>query len=109
MCGINGVYNYLNRSINIRLIVEKINKIQFLRGPDDNGLWQSNCKKLCLGHTRLSIIDLTKNAHQPFISKDEKYIITFNGEIYNYKELKNELIKKNVYFKSNSDTDGTES
>ena len=105
MCGINGVYNYLNRSINIRLIVEKINKIQFLRGPDDNGLWQSNCKKLCLGHTRLSIIDLTKNAHQPFISKDEKYIITFNGEIYNYKELKNELIKKNVYFKSNSDTE----
>ena len=83
MCGINGVFNYFNKSKNIEQIVEKINKIQFSRGPDDNGIWQSNCNKICFGHTRLSIIDLTKNAQQPFISKDKKYTITFNGEIYN--------------------------
>ncbi len=105
MCGINGAYNYSNSSKNIQSIVNTVNKIQFSRGPDDNGLWESNCKKLCFGHTRLSIIDLTKNAQQPFVSKDEKYIITFNGEIYNYKELKSELIKKNIFFKSKSDTE----
>ena len=105
MCGINGAYNYSNSSKNIQSIVNTVNKIQFSRGPDDNGLWESNCKKICFGHTRLSIIDLTKNAQQPFVSKDEKYIITFNGEIYNYKELKSELIKKNIFFKSKSDTE----
>ena len=105
MCGINGVFNYFNKSKNIRSIVEKINKIQFSRGPDDNGIWQSNCHKICFGHTRLSIIDLTKNAQQPFISEDKKFTITFNGEIYNYKELKSELIKKNIKFRSKSDTE----
>lgn len=105
MCGISGAYNYSSKPENIEAIINKINKIQHLRGPDDKGLWKSNCKKLCFGHTRLSIIDLTKNANQPFVSTDQNYVITFNGEIYNYKSLKNELLKNNIFFKSNSDTE----
>ena len=105
MCGISGAYNYSSKPENIVAIINKINKIQHLRGPDDKGLWKSNCKKLCFGHTRLSIIDLTKNANQPFVSTDQNYVITFNGEIYNYKSLKNELLKNNIFFKSNSDTE----
>ena len=105
MCGISGIFNYSNKYFNGQPIIKKINDIQSDRGPDDNGIFESKNKKIILGHTRLSIIDLSKDAKQPFISKDEDYILTFNGEIYNYKELKNELIKMNVSFKSNSDTE----
>ena len=105
MCGISGIFNYSNKYFNGQPVIKKINDIQSDRGPDDNGIFESNNKKIIFGHTRLSIIDLSKDAKQPFISKDEDYILTFNGEIYNYKELKNELIKMNVSFKSNSDTE----
>ena len=105
MCGINGIYNYLNKPINSKSIVEKIVKIQHTRGPDDQGIWESKCKKVCFGHNRLTIIDLSKNGKQPFISKDENFVITFNGEIYNFKEIKKELTSNNIDFKSNSDTE----
>ena len=83
MCGISGVYNFSNESINSEKILGKILKIQNNRGPDDKNIWISECKKLHLGHNRLSIIDLSNNASQPFVSVDQNYIITFNGEIYN--------------------------
>lgn len=105
MCGISGTYNYLNKPINIKGIVEKIVKLQHLRGPDDQGVWESNCKRLCLGHNRLTIIDLSEKGRQPFVSNDKSCVITFNGEIYNYKEIKNELTNKNIIFKSNTDTE----
>ena len=105
MCGITGIYNYLNKPINSKSIIEKIVKMQHARGPDDQGVWESKCKKVCFGHNRLTIIDLSKNGKQPFISKDENFVITFNGEIYNFKEIKKELIANNIYFKSNSDTE----
>ena len=105
MCGISGVYNSLNKPINSRTIVEKIVKLQNSRGPDDQGIWQSSCGRLCFGHNRLTIIDLSKKGRQPFISNDKNYIITFNGEIYNFREIKKELTDKNVIFKSNSDTE----
>ena len=105
MCGISGLFDYSNRISNGQSIVKKINEIQSDRGPDGNGIWVSINKKVIFGHTRLSIIDLSENAKQPFVSKDENYILTFNGEIYNYKDLKNELIKKKISFKSDSDTE----
>ncbi len=105
MCGISGIYNFLNKDINSKKIIDKIIKIQHRRGPDGNGIWKSNCNKITFGHNRLSIIDLSEKANQPFISNDNNLIITFNGEIYNYKQLKNELEKNNVIFKSNSDTE----
>ena len=105
MCGISGVYNFSNESINSEKILGKILKIQNNRGPDDKNIWISECKKLHLGHNRLSIIDLSNNASQPFVSVDQNYIITFNGEIYNFQDIKIDLIKKNIKFKSKSDTE----
>ena len=105
MCGISGIYNFLDTQIEKKRIIQKILKIQHERGPDDSGIWESSCKKICFGHNRLSIIDLSKRASQPFVSIDEKYTITFNGEIYNYKEIKQELVKSNIKFKSDSDTE----
>ena len=105
MCGITGIYNYLNKPINLKSTIEKIVELQHARGPDDRGIWQSKCNKVCFGHNRLTIIDLSKNGKQPFISKDESFVITFNGEIYNFKEIKKELTEKRIYFKSNSDTE----
>ena len=88
MCGISGLFNFTNRNIKAKKIISEIVKIQNLRGPDDNGQWQSDCKKVLFGHNRLSIIDLSTNGKQPFISLDNNFIITFNGEIYNFKEIK---------------------
>ena len=105
MCGISGIFNFSNKKINNKEIIKKILDIQNQRGPDNRNLWVSECKKITLGHNRLSIIDLSKNSNQPFISEDDNYIITFNGEIYNFKDLRKELIKKNFFFKTNSDTE----
>ena len=105
MCGISGIYNCSDSNINEIKIIENIIKLQDRRGPDDRGIWQSTCKKTTFGHNRLSIIDLTDKAKQPLISKDNNLIITFNGEIYNYKEIRNELSKNKVTFKSSSDTE----
>ena len=105
MCGISGIFNFSNKKINNIEIIKKILDIQNQRGPDNRNLWVSECKKITLGHNRLSIIDLSKNSNQPFISEDDNYIITFNGEIYNFKDLRKELIKKNFFFKTNSDTE----
>lgn len=94
MCGISGIYNFSNRNLDAKKIINKIVKLQTSRGPDGNRIWESSCKKVTFGHNRLSIIDLSKKADQPFISNDKNLIITFNGEIYNYLELKEQLQKK---------------
>jgi len=77
------------------------------RGPDDNGceLWELNEFQVGFAHARLSIIDLSQLGHQPMFDETGKYSIIFNGEIYNFKEIKKELDKKGIKFKSNSDTE----
>ena len=104
MCGISGIYNFKEKPIEQKNIIKKILSIQNFRGPDDHRSWEADCKKVIFGHNRLSIIDLSINARQPFISIDQEYTITFNGEIYNYEEIKTELINNGKRFKSNSDT-----
>ncbi|RZA02805.1 MAG: asparagine synthase (glutamine-hydrolyzing) [Sphingobacteriaceae bacterium] len=74
-------------------------------GPDDEGIFSDNEKGLVFGHRRLSLIDLTSGGHQPMADVTKKAWITFNGEIYNYRELKEELIKLGAQFHSNSDTE----
>ncbi len=99
MCGIVG---FLDKSENkekvLRLMMEKIKH----RGPDDSGIYIDN--EIALGHLRLSIIDV-KNGHQPMISADDNFIISYNGEIYNYLELKKELESLGYKFKTSSDTE----
>jgi len=129
MCGICGWFN-TKKKINFKTI-EKMNNIAAYRGPDDEGylgilpdrIAAFRGKDSCvseipfvesipegryfgaLGHRRLSIIDLSPAGHQPMVSDDENYCITFNGEIYNYIEIQHELISQGYTFSSNSDTE----
>ena len=101
MCGIFG-------SIGSFISYEKAIKICNLlkhRGPDDGNVWLDKKNKVCIGQRRLSIIDLSAKANQPMKSKCGNFIISYNGEIYNYLELRHELIKLDYKFFSNSDTE----
>jgi asparagine synthase (glutamine-hydrolysing) len=101
MCGISGIINKNYEKVALEEI-KKINNLIKHRGPDDEGFYLE--KNFAFGHRRLSIIDLTYNAHQPMEYKNQ-YVITYNGEIYNYVEIKEELLKEGYTFKSNSDTE----
>lgn len=99
MCGIAGYIG--NKPVDI----DKFNKMTDIiehRGPDDRGVFCEG--NVALGHRRLSIIDISDAGHQPFFYKD-RYVLTYNGEIYNYIELKEELIKKGYEFSTESDTE----
>src|SRR4051812_8858487 len=89
MCGINGLISEILSPEKKREIISKMNQRLAHRGPDNTGSWTENA--VCLGHTRLSIIDLSDAGNQPFFSTDERFTITYNGELYNYRELKLEL------------------
>lgn len=98
MCGLAGFTGFKNNAE----LAKMANKIQQHRGPDNQSIWEDNF--IALAHQRLSIIDLSASANQPFI-KDE-LIIIFNGEIYNYKDLKETLqVKFHVNFATSSDTE----
>jgi asparagine synthase (glutamine-hydrolysing) len=75
------------------------------RGPDDHGEWFSTDGRVAFGHRRLAIIDLTEGGAQPMRSADGQLVITFNGEIYNYRELRRELEDQGHVFQSGSDTE----
>jgi len=75
------------------------------RGPDHAGFWSSEDGRVCLGHRRLAIVDLTADANQPFVAGDARYVITFNGEIYNFVALRRELAGHGVHFRTRSDTE----
>ncbi|MDV5099299.1 asparagine synthase (glutamine-hydrolyzing) [Pseudomonas sp. LSJ-87] len=106
MCGIlGGVWKQADNSLEGR-VKSALVTIQH-RGPNDSGyeITSVNGSCLVLGHTRLSIIDLSSAGHQPMYSHDRKYSVVFNGEIYNYRELRSELIALGYAFKSDSDTE----
>ncbi|QQG46197.1 MAG: asparagine synthase (glutamine-hydrolyzing) [Candidatus Niyogibacteria bacterium] len=96
MCAING-FNFLDRAL-----IARMNAVNRHRGPDASGIFSED--GISLGHNRLSIIDLSEKAGQPMKSFDEAEVMVFNGEIYNFKELKSEL-GGSYPFKSESDTE----
>lgn len=110
MCGINGLISNLHSETESREIILKMNKRLQHRGPDHEDIFHHH--QTTLGHRRLSIIDLSESGNQPFFSYDQKYVIVFNGEIYNYKELKLELQRsqhgttsKPYFFSTSTDTE----
>ncbi|GEJ46646.1 asparagine synthase (glutamine-hydrolyzing) [Chryseobacterium sp. ON_d1] len=129
MCGISGYYSF-HKSISSTNIMEMNQAIRH-RGPDDEGFWlydlgravsfsgndstqkikkqfpvlQDETSQIALGFRRLSIIDLSEKGHQPMLSENEQIIITFNGEIYNFKKLRKELESLGYTFQSTSDTE----
>ncbi|MDG1477075.1 MAG: asparagine synthase (glutamine-hydrolyzing) [Vicingaceae bacterium] len=129
MCGIAGIYN--PAGVDLDEVVE-ISQVLRHRGPDDEGFYIGNMdvaesyrgndtiaelhqlkhvsetndnSNLALLHRRLSILDVSALGHQPYMSDDENYVLVFNGEVYNYKEIRKELKQKGHSFKSDSDTE----
>ncbi len=103
MCGISGILSPQNAIDRGR--VEAMVNVLVHRGPDGNDVWLNDTKTVALGHNRLAIIDLSDGAAQPMQSPDGRYVITFNGEIYNYVELAGELKTKGVQLRTSSDTE----
>lgn len=103
MCGIAGILSY-RENAQLDQVKKMTDKI-IHRGPDGEGLWINSNKNIVLGHRRLSILDLSEKGKQPMHYENGRYSITFNGEIYNYIELKKELLQKGFSFKSDSDTE----
>lgn len=102
MCGICGIYNKQNHSPEEKRLVD-MRDVMMNRGPDDAGLFIE--PGIGLGHRRLSIVDLTETGHQPMHTPDGRYTIVYNGEIYNFPELKKELEQRGILFHSTSDTE----
>ena len=75
------------------------------RGPDGRGEWSDAMQEVWLGHRRLAILDLSPEGHQPMISASGRYVITYNGEVFNHEALRNELCAKGVHFRGRSDTE----
>ncbi len=106
MCGIIGVISKKNnpdfQSEFIEPLGHALNHMEY-RGPDNKGIWSEN--GICFGHRRLSIIDLSADGNQPFQSSDQRYVLIFNGEIFNYQELRSSLQNLGHTFNTASDTE----
>ncbi len=106
MCGIAGLYAYLDVAPQVdRAELSRMNARMAPRGPDGSGDWFAADGRVGFTHRRLAIIDLSERGAQPMHSADGTLTITFNGEIYNYRELKAELEAKGYRFRSDSDTE----
>jgi asparagine synthase (glutamine-hydrolysing) len=103
MCGIAGLYRTSDVREEDRSAVKLMTAAEFHRGPDAEGFYQDN--HVVLGHRRLSILDLSDNGRQPMCNEDGSIWVVFNGEIYNYLELRKELLASGHGFRSNSDTE----
>ena len=103
MCGFTGFTNNINDIDDAESVLEKMMERIRHRGPDSDGKY-IDCE-VAMGFRRLSIIDLTENGSQPIFNEDRSVVITFNGEIYNYRELKAELLQKGHSFYTNTDTE----
>jgi len=105
MCGISGFFSKVDLS-NYENLISKMNDSLDHRGPDDSGYWFDESKKIALAHKRLSILDLSIAGHQPMFSDSGRFVIVFNGEIYNHLDVRKKIeINKSVIWKSNSDTE----
>ncbi|MEH2148917.1 asparagine synthase (glutamine-hydrolyzing) [Nostoc sp.] len=107
MCGIAGFWNISKRVSPEELcyIVEQMSDTLLHRGPDNGGSWVDAEIGIALGHRRLAIVDLSPEGHQPMISANGRYVIVFNGEIYNFLELKRQLESLGHHFRGRSDTE----
>lgn len=103
MCGIVGTVNWGDRET-----LARMTDLQAHRGPDDRGVWEvclPNEDRFALGSRRLAIVDISSAGHMPMSNEDRSVWITYNGEIYNYREIREELVAKGHRFRSNTDTE----
>jgi asparagine synthase (glutamine-hydrolysing) len=104
MCGIAGIFELRDGTVD-RGAIERLTRLIAHRGPDGAGFWFSDDKRIALGHRRLAIIDPGEGGHQPMLSADGRNVIVYNGEIYNFIELRAELESAGVQFRTESDTE----
>lgn len=104
MCGIAGMCNFAR---NGKENIERMKARIIHRGPDASGTYVSEDENIVMGHRRLSVIDLSENGSQPMVSHNGRYVIAYNGEIYNYKQIAQKLLSENKVsnFRGNSDTE----
>lgn len=107
MCGLTGFWEFssLNAAEKQKSFLKKMTSAITHRGPNSDGIWQDEAHNVNLGHRRLSIIDLTQAGHQPMISQNGQLTLIYNGEIYNHKDLQQELSQDGISFKGHSDTE----
>src|ERR671929_627945 len=106
MCGISGVATTGGRPVE-RELLEAMNERLRHRGPDDGGVWLggSGDARVGLAARRLSVIDLSPRGHMPMASADGRFVITYNGEVYNFREIRRELEAFGHAFRSDTDTE----
>ena len=104
MCRVSGIINPITTFENAVMHVEQMCALQKHGGPDDVGIYKNKENKIVIGHRRLALLDLTSAGHQP-MHYLERYTITYNGELYNYKDIKATLVENGYTFKTNTDTE----
>lgn len=107
MCGLTGFWDFngsTSREEGLK-IVENMSTAIDHRGPDSSGVWMDENAGIAFGHRRLSIVDLSPAGHQPMISRSERFVIIYNGEIYNTEDVRKELIADGITFRGYSDTE----
>ena len=102
MCGITGIINLNGEPVSATTLRNMTDAIAH-RGPDGEGQWVED--NVGIGHRRLAIIDLSSAGHQPMISSDERYVLSYNGEVYNFQELRADLEAEGYSFRSKTDSE----
>jgi asparagine synthase (glutamine-hydrolysing) len=102
MCGITGIFNVDGRPVSIS-VLRRMTDVVAHRGPDGEGFWTDSF--VGFGHRRLAIIDLSPLGHQPMQTEDGDFIIVYNGEVYNFQNLRSELEALGHRFRSQTDTE----
>ncbi len=107
MCGITGFLDISQNKdqTSFQAIITRMMETIRHRGPDDSGNWMDAHSGIALGFRRLAILDLSPAGHQPMFSADDRYVIVFNGEVYNFNHLRNELAALGYSFRGHSDTE----
>ena len=108
MCGIAGIFSFtalFSSFDEARQVVGRMTTSLAHRGPDADGIWTDQDGRCILGHRRLSIIDTSSAGRQPMTTADGRWVITFNGEIYNFRELTEELRVRGVTPRGRTDTE----
>lgn len=103
MCGIAGLID--QSQVELAPTLERMVASIRYRGPDDSGIWADRSRGVGLGHARLSILDLSPEGHQPMASRSGRYVFSYNGEVYNFAELRSELERMGAKFRGHSDTE----
>ena len=105
MCGIAGIVGQLNGNHHVGGVARAMARPLVHRGPDDSGYWHDESAPIALAHRRLAIIDLSAEGRQPMVSASGRYVIALNGEIYNFCQLRHDLVAMGQAFRGHSDTE----